>query len=282
MASGQQAIKKPHEQAKKPAEKKAPAHDQGSSKSDEKDLKQAAQVTSGAAKILEKAQAKGYADQKSALKPKDKQVAKSIGAVTSDPKKIGVAEAAERAHDEHEGDSKQDHPIVEAMKLLDKATIAAHDKAAAAANPKKADRDTTPDIRGKHDDEKTEKKAAKKGLPKQQVKDSKKKKAQAEKGKHGSEAKQAAGMVAVAKDKAKGKKDNKAQDKLKGAAGKKKGQGHKEEGHGTPQEALAAEALKAVKDKKAEKKGKKKPPMHEKALADKKKQKVQGQKKEMA
>lgn len=282
MASGQQAMKKPHEQDKKPADKKANAKDQGRSKSEEKDLKKAGQVASGAAKILEKTKSKGYADQKSALKPKDKQSARSLGAVTSDPKKIGVAEAAQRAHDEHDGDSKQDHPLLEAKKLLDKAAVAASDKAAAVADPKKADRDKTPDVHGKHDDEKAEKKAEKKGLSKQKVKDDKKKKAKAQKGKHGDEAKQAAAAVAVAKDKAKGKKDSKAQEKLKGAAGKKKAQDHKEEGHGTPEEALAAETLKAVKDKKAEKKGKKKPPMHEKAIADKTKQKVQGKQKEMA
>ena len=280
MSSGQQAIKKPHEQAKKAVDKKG--KDQGGSKSDEKDLKKAAQVSSGAAKVLEKTKAKGYADQKSALKPKDKQSARSLGAVTSDPKKIGVAEAAERAHEEHDGEGKQDHPLIEAKKLLDQPAIAASDKAAAAADPKQRGRDKTPDIAGKHDEDKDEKKAEKRGAPKGEVKDQKKKKAKAEKGKHSEEAKQAAGVVAVAKDKAKGKKDNKAQQKLKGAAAKKKGQDHKEEGHGTPEEALAAEALKAVKDKKAEKKGKKKAPMHEKAIADKAKKKVQGTKKEMA
>lgn len=266
MSSGQQANKKPHEVNK------------WRSNSSEKDFHEAAQVASAAAKVLEKTQARGYADQKSALKPKDKQDAKSLGAVTTDPKKIGVAEAAERAHDEHDGDSKQDHPVIEAKKLLEQAAIVATAKAASAADPKKAAHDPTPDVPSKHDD----KKAEKQGASKQQVKEQKKEKAKDQKGKHSEDAKQAAGVAAVAKDKAKGKKDKKAQDKIKGATGKKQDAGHREDGHGTPAEALAAETVKAVKDKKAEKKGKKKPPMHEKAVAEKKKKDVADKKKSAA
>jgi hypothetical protein len=266
MSSAPQAMKKPHELGKaKP-------------KSDEKDLKKAAQVAAGAAKVLEKTEAKGYAGQKSALKPKDKHDARGLGAVTSDPKKIGVAEAAERAQDEHDGEGKQDHPVLEAKKLLEKAAIAANAKADKAGNPHKSERDDVPDVASKSDEQKAEKK----GASKQKIKSDLKKKAKAQDGKHSDEAKQTAGAVAVAKDKAKGKKDKKSQAKLKGKTAKKQAPGHREDGHGTPAEALAAETVKALKDKKAEKKGKAKAPMHEKAIADKKKQDVQGKKKEMA
>lgn len=266
MSSGPQAVKKPHELAKaKP-------------KSDEKDLKQAAQVAAGAAKVLEKTEAKGYAGQKNALRPKDKHEARSLGAVTTDPKKIGVAEAAERAQDDHDADSKQDHPVLQAKKLLEKAAAAASAKADRAGQPNKATGDDLPEVASKADQDKAEKQ----GASKQRVKTEQKQRAKAQDAKHSDEAKQTAGAVAVAKDKAKGKKDKGSQAKLKGALAKKQPPGHREEGHGTPAEALAAETVKAVKDKKAEKKGKAKAPMHEKAIADKKKQDVQGKGKQPA
>lgn len=259
MSSPQQMAKKPH-QIEKP---------NASAKHDAKEHKVAAQTAHGAARVLEKAVAKGYSDQKSALKPKDKHAARELGPHSDDKKKLGVAEAVERAHEEHDAtEGKQDHPLHEAKALLVAAAQHAEKKADKAHHPDK--HGDLPEVMSKHDEHKAEKK----GADKKQVKEAKKahkKKAD----KHSDKDHQAAGIAAVAKDKAKGKKDDKAHKKLKGKGSHAKDE-HKEHGHGSPAEALAAETVKAVKNKKAEKKGKKKPAHVEHAAADHKKKEHKG------
>ena len=251
--------KKPHDHAAKPHE----GHEA------EKEHKQAAHVAAGAAKIVDKALGKGYADQKASLKPKE-HGAHGLGPKTDDKKKIGVAEAAHRAAEEHHpGEGKQEHPLHDAKKTLQNAEKHAHGKAAVAADPKKKHDDHAPDAHSKHDEDKKAKHGGKKEKPEDHAK-------KQEKGatkKHSDHAKEAAGAAALAKDKAHGKKDDKGHSKVK-ADKTKKHDDHHEQGAGTPAEALAAEVIKAAKDKKAEKKGRKKSKAQEEAVAhdEKKKQ----------
>ena len=233
--------------------KNDPKKPQAKDKKKELQEKKGAGIAGGAAKIVDKAMSKGYADQKAALKPKDKQAAQALGPKTDDQKKVGVAEAAQKAGEDRKGgEAKQDHPLNDAKKQLQKAEKAAEKKAAEAADPKKKSREKTPPVPSKLDKDKAKKDRSEAGIAAVGLEDEQDEK-QAEGEDH-----EAAMVAAVAKDKAHGKQDPKHAQQLKGKQGKKDDKEGHQEGHGSPEEMLAAEMIKAAKEKEEAKKGERK------------------------
>ncbi len=218
--------------------------------------KKGANVAGAAARIVDKAMSKGYADQKAALKPKDKGAAAALGPKTEDKKKVGVGEAAERAASDHKpGDSKQDHPLEEAKKQLKKAEKKGEKKAAEKVDPKKKSKDKTPPVESKVDKERDKKELAKAGVAAASLDKDEDEQKPTEGEEH-----EAAKVAAVAKDKAHGKEDKSHTQKLKGAQGSKEDKDERQEGHGSPEEKLAAEMIAAAKEKQDKKKGRDKKP----------------------